>query len=377
MTEKVDVAPVLAYKTGLDDMDFRCFNSVAASAVLMGSGACALFAPAAWAGDRIDFSAPAIPLSVPRRDVEVKEPTKMIESASVADSFMSSTEMAVPSQYVLVKPKDRDKNDWGLDARLNSDPSLRDTDDLFGGRPDPSRPTNSNNLNMKQGLNPKDNVNLLQERFESGFGGDQNESRFAAWGGSDRENSRIGERNGSNKDYSRFEMRNGLERDHSKYDTQNGMDRDKENARSSDRLGQGFSSGNDDSFLSKVLSRDPLGMDRYNDARSMSLTGDPKTFGDGAFGERINDPVAGQDSAHTASALPDYTGFNPLNDGQSRQFDEQRGAGQTSFQAWEPTGSSFQPSRSFSSQEQINSSRVVAPTRSAILAMPSRPGDPH
>ncbi len=389
MTEKVDVAGVLAYKTDLEVMDVRCSNSVAALAVLMGGGVCALFAPTAWAGDRIEFSAPAIPLNVPRPEVEVKEPARMIGSANFAGSVIGNTVMASPSSYVLIRPKHKDNNDWSLDPRLDNDPSQRDNDDLFTGRQDSTRETNSNNFNAKQGMNPGAPGGMLQQRndsaldgsdYDSRFGAsnglDRENSRFAAWSGADKDNPRFGSRNGAEREQSRFDARNGLDGERSKNGKQNGLEKDY--ARSSDLLNRGNSSANDDSFLTKVFGHEAPGMSRFDPTHPSASMSDPRTFSGGVFGDRMNEPGFAQDSARVPASAPGYTSFNPLDDSQSRQqFGEPGGEGQASFRAWEePAASANLPTRNFSSPDQANS-RVVAPTRGAILSMPSRPGDPH
>ena len=363
MTEKVDLYWVLAYNSKLDDMDFRLSNSVAALAVLMGSGVCAFFAPAAWAGDRIDFSAPVIPLGVPQPDVAMKEPTKVMGSADFANGLMGGAEMAAPAHYYIVKPKTREKDAWDLNPRLDDDPDQRRADDWSNSRPDPSRATNNNNLNLKPGSNPNASGNLLQQRYDAGLGGGQNASKFGA-------------QNGVEGDNSRFDARNGLDRDYSKFRAQNGLDRD--STRSFDRLGRWFSKADDDSVLTKSFSRDASGMDRFNAMRFVPTMSDARNFNGGAFEDRMNTLGLGPDSAHTAVLPPFYAGRTPLDDGQSRPTGEQAGEGPLAFRAWEqPSASPVQPSRNFSNPDQINASRVVAPSPGVTLAIPQRPGDPH
>jgi hypothetical protein len=167
MTEKVDVFWGFCYiRQSSIDMDFCRSNSVAVLAVLLGGGACAFFAPAACAGDRIDFSAPAIPLGVPRPEVEVKVPKGMIGSRGIT-GLMGSDAMAAPSQYFIVTPKTREKDVWDLDPILGDDPDQRGAGDSFTSRSDSARATNNNRL-MKQGLNPNSSENQIQQRYGSG-----------------------------------------------------------------------------------------------------------------------------------------------------------------------------------------------------------------
>jgi hypothetical protein len=381
-------------------MDFRCSNSVAALTVLMGSGVCFFFTPAACAGDRIDFSAPAIPMSIPQPEVETKDPVKMIGSGASSGGFMNGVEMAAPAQYYFVKPKTRDKNDWSLNPRLDSDPNQLDADDWSTSRPDPDRSTNNNNLNPKQGANPSTSSSLLQQRNESGLEGGQNTSRFGTQDGWDGDNARFGAQNGMDRsrfgskngqdraysqfgskynmdrDNSRFDSKYGTDRDHSRFDSQNGLDKD--NARAGDSLGKGFSSIGENSFWTKAFGHDASGTDGLSAMRLMPSMADSKDFNASSFQERMNNPELGPDSAHPAPLSPDWAGFTSPDNGQGRLTGDQLGEGQASLRAWEPFAASPSlPTRSFSNPEQFNASRVVAPNRPAILTMPQRPGDPH
>jgi hypothetical protein len=226
MTEKVDVSEVLPYKTKLDAMDIRCSNSVAVLAVLIAGGVCAFFAPAAYAGDRIEFSAPAVPLAVPQAEVEVKSPARFIGSPGAAGGFMGGGEMAAPSQYTIVKPKHKEKDDWGLEPLLGDDPERHRDDDWFSSRTDSTQPTNSNKLNLRQGLNPNVGGNTPQQRYDSEYEGVQNDARFGAPYGSDRDHSRFGANIGLGDDSSRLGAQMGFDRDREKLGMQNDKDRD-------------------------------------------------------------------------------------------------------------------------------------------------------
>jgi hypothetical protein len=401
MTEKIDLSKSFPYNACLDDMDFRCSNSVAALAVFVSSVASAFFAPSAGAGDRIEFSAPAIPLGVPQPEVEVKEPAKMIGSGSFSEGTVGGVEMAMPSQYFIFKPKTRDKNDWGLDPRLDQDPDQRKADDWFITESDSTRGTNNNNLN-KAGLNLNPSGGVLQPRNDVGQEGGQNafrsggqsgfdgdNSRFGSPNGIDKRNTRFGAMNGLDRETSRFDSKNGSDREDSRFGAKNGLDREnsrfgapsgseKEYARSGDRLGQGLSSARDESIWTKVFRHDGSVTDRLNPMQFVPAGSDTKEANGSSYEERMNNSWPGQDSGHPAPFSPGYTGFTPLDIGQSRQFGEQAEEGQGgSLRAWEPPASPEAASRSFSTAEQFNASRVVAPNRPAILTMPQRPGDPH
>jgi len=335
----------------------------------------------------------------------------MIGSVGGGGGFMSGAEMAPPSQYYYVKPKSREKDNWGLEPLLGEDPDQRNNDDWFTSRPDPSRATNGNRLNLKHGLNPNAPGNQIQPRYGSGSDGAQNDSimggqngfdgdnsklganngmdrdnpRFGLKNGSERENSKFGLKNGSDRENSRFGARNGMDRDYAKVGAKNGFDReypkfgaqhglDKDNGRPGDLLGRGISSPDDLSLWTKAFSRDAAGMDRFSPMRSMPSMSDARTFNGGAYEERMNNPWLGQDSASMA-APPSYPGFAPLDDGRAQPPGEQVGESQPSFGAWAPSAPAALPPRSFSNPEAL--SRGAAPNRPAILAMPQRPGDPH
>jgi hypothetical protein len=392
VTEKVDLAGPFPYKRSLDDMDSRCSSSIAALTVFMGGGACAFFALSACAGDRIEFSAPAIPLSVPQAEVEIKEPAKMIGAGDFSGETVGGVEMAMPAQYYIVKPKHGDKNDWGLNPRLDRDPDLRQADDWFASESDSTRgTTNGNNLN-KQGSNPNASGNLLQQRNDSGLDGGPNGSRYGGQSGFDGDNSRFGAQIGLDRDNLRFDARNGLDRDYSKYGAKNGFERDylkdyskygasngsdKSYGRSNDRLGRSSSSASDESIWTKAFRHDGSGTDRLDAMRVTPSTSEVKEFGGGSYEDKMNNMWLGQDPGHPAPLSPGYTGLTPLDDGQSRQFGEQAAQGQGSLRAWEPPAAPVSSFRGSANPEQFNAYRVVAPNRPAILPMPQRPGDPH
>ncbi|HTA29658.1 MAG TPA: hypothetical protein VK731_04205 [Candidatus Cybelea sp.] len=410
----------MPYKTKLDAMDIRCSNSVAALAVLITGGVCAFFVPAASAGDRIEFSAPAVPLAVPQAEVEAKSPARFIGSPGGTGGFMGGGEMAAPSQYFVVKPKHREKDDWGLGPLLGDDPERHRDDDWFSSRTDSTQPTNSNKLNLKLGLNPNAADNAPQQRYDSGYDSVQNDARFGAQNGLDRDASRfgakiglgddnsrfgsqmgfdrdrdkLGAQNETDREYSKFgaknsmdknnaklstktgfdgNAKNGSERDYSKFGAQYGLD--KEDGQSSGRFGRGFSNVGADLFSTKDFSHDASGTDGFGSLRSMPSASETRPFSGDGYG-RTSNPWLGQDPTQSA-APPSYPGFSSLDNSQGRPADQPAGLGQASLRAWDPGASAVLPPRNYSNPEQINSSHFVAHALPATIPMPKRPGDPH
>ncbi len=402
-------------------MDIRCSNSVAVLTVLIAGGVCAFFVPAAYAGDRIDFSAPAVPLAIPTQEAEVKAPARLIGSPGGGGGFMGGGEMAAPSQYVVVKPKHKEKDDWGLGPLLGDDPERHRDDDWFSSRTDSTQPTNNNKLNLKQGLNPNAVGNSPQQRYDSGYEGVQNDARFGAQNGLDRDASRfgakiglgddnsrfgsqmgfdrdrdkLGAQNETDREYSKFgarnsmdksnakpgtktgfdgDAKNGLEKDYSKSGAQYGLD--KEDGRLSVRFGGGFSSVGGDSFSTKDFSHDASGAEGFGTGRLMPSVSEARPFSGDAYEGRTSNPWLGQDPTQSAGP-PSYPGSSFMDGTQARPADQPAGLGQVSLRAWDPGASAVLPPRNYSNPEQMSSSHFVAHVMPATIPMPKRPGDPH
>ncbi len=395
-------------------MDVRCSNSVAVLAVLIGSGACTWFAPVLRAGDRIDFSAPAIPLGVAKPEVEVKAPPSMIASPRTAEGFAGVAEMSGPSEYYYpVKPKTKGDDAWGLEPLLGDDSDQRKTDDLFSEPFDSNRATNSNKLNLRPELDPNASSNPLRQRDDSVSESDQPDSRFSAQNGLDKDDSRMsrqigldtdkaksgrqigldGEdsdssrRNGMGGDDSKYGAKNTLDQNSARFSARNGFDRDysrmsalygsnKDAGRSGDPYGRGFSGGLGDSFWAKDFGHDSSVVDRFSVKPWSPSASDGRPFGGGPIENRMSNPWLGQDTAQ-APKPPSYPGFASQDPGQSQANEQLLGGSQMSLRAWDPGASAVLPPRTYSNPDQVNSSHFAAHAMPAIIPMPKRPGDPY
>jgi hypothetical protein len=345
-------------------MDFRSSNAVAALALLMASGGCALFAPAARAGDRLEFSTPAIPLAVPHPDVETKETKKFTGPDDPSAGIMGGMDTGSQPQIRVSRAKSRDIYDldskydlnssdkYDLDSNplLSEDQNKHDANGWSAARPDPNHLTNSSgNLNMPRGWDEKDSGSLLQRRNDSSLESGQNASRFGSQTGDDKNNMWDGDRN----------------------------------AREGDRLGRESADDKDGSFWTKRFNLGSSRTDQFNASRFMSFTDEAEKFGVAAHEPRVPEPGLAADFSHiteSSSALPPGFGnMTPFDDGQNRQMGEPMGeqAGPNQdLRAWEPPPSSIPQPRSSSILGQGGPSRVMAPNRPVNLPFPKRPDSP-
>jgi hypothetical protein len=341
-------------------MNFRSSNSVAALALLMATEGCALFAPAAHAGDRLEFSTPAIPLAVPRPEVETKEPKKMTGSQDLSAGMAGATETAPQQQTLSAKSTSKDKYDLDANPILGKDQDKRDADDWFTARPEetPKQATNSSSSNMPHGWDAKASDGSFQRRNDGGFEAGQTASRFGSQIGSDRYNVWDGDH--KERDSDRF-------------------------GRNSERYGRETSSDKDGLFWLKKYSQESSGTDRFNGARFTPFKDESGILGlvGGAHDSRVTMPVpvpgAATDSAHNMALPPGFENYTPFDDSQNRQtgeqFGEQAGANQ-GLRAWEPPPSSRLPARNSSNPGQTSRSQVGAPNRPVNLPFPKRPDSP-
>jgi hypothetical protein len=358
-------------------MNLRSSNSVAALALLVAGGGCALFAPAARAGDHLEFSTPAIPLSVPHPDVEIKETKKMTGAADMTAGMTGGIVAGSMQQIVTSKSKSKDRYDlnskdgfglesddkyglgskdkYDLDSRdkydLDSDSLLRDAQEkhdpfewLNAGQ-DPGRATNSGSLNMPREWDAKDSNSLLQRRNEFGAETGPNASRFGSPIGFERERAWDSDRN----------------------------------AQDNQRYGRDASSDKDYSSWIKAPNHDSSGTDRFNAARFATPKDESVSFGFSVNEPRKTEPAPAADSTSALALPPGFGNFTPFDGSQNRQIGEAFG-GQTGaspeLRAWEPATSGSLPARMSSNPALNASTRVVAPNRPVNLPFPKRPDSP-
>lgn len=313
-------------------MDYRFFRPLAGLILLIG-GSCVFTGAVCHAGEPIQFSAPIIPLAIPLPDVEVKQPNKLF--GSKPQLGLDDGMYMPPPEAVTISRSKRSKDPWDMNNPLQDDFNARLSDDLFAPRPGVnSRMTNSANFNSHRALDESDSDHSLLRRDDAGI--NQNQPKFGAQNDPKAENGRDSE--GYAQGYT------------------------------------GYSKDKEDSLLFKVFSRDPGAMDDRFSAftasrqESTSLTG-------AAPDEIVKKFGFAAEPARSSGLPPGYSTYNPLDDRQ--RGDEQAATSSGDFRAWDPAAPRTMAARMRSNPDQINTSRVVAPVRPAILQMPKRPGDPN
>jgi hypothetical protein len=332
-------------------MDSRCSNAVTALALVIASGG-AFFASPARAGDRIEFSAPAIPLAIPQPEVEIKESKKTISPEDVSAGISEGAEMGGSQQYIITKSKHNEDNAWDLNPLGDEGQNRRSADDWFTSLPEQNRLSNSSSLNMQRAWDGTSPDNLLRQRNNAG-----------------REIGPDGLRSGPDT------LRGGQEE--SKLGQKNGYDQ--EDAKERDRYGREVSNDKENGFWSKSLSSDSSATDRFSTSKFMSYMDESATLSGGSYEKRASISAFAADSTHDAALLSGIGNDLPVDDGRSFQaglpIDEQAGAS-PELRAWDATASGLSPTRSDFNPVQNSPSRVVAPNRPVVLPMPKRPGDP-
>jgi len=314
-------------------MDYRCSTWAAGLTLLIGSSG-ALLAPATEAGDRIDFSAPAIPLDIPQPEVEIRESQKAIVATTGVNLPMTdSSYMDMPQQVTVSRPRFRDKSPWDDDVFQDDEKDPRNNDDLFTARPEPNRGTNGIGLSMQRVQDKSDSSRLLLRREDSGLE-------------TGREDSRFGDRKAA----------------------------EKESGRDGDRLGLNFTKERNDSLLFKAFGRDPAAPARFSAWGSTPSADETRTL-TGIESDEQKSRVGLPMEAARSETLP--LGYGSYAPDDRRKADEQAAAAPGYMRAWEPPAPRSLPSKNYSNPYQINPARVVAPNRPVNLPMPKRPGDPN
>jgi hypothetical protein len=311
-------------------------NSVVLAALLAGCGGAALIVPGVQAGQRIEFSAPAIPLSIPKVDNEPKEPDRdrmSIPSGLGAGNMgVAGMDMPRPMTIVIMPSKAKAKEGW--ESGTSGDQ----------GRNDPNAEL-WRSISTDGGLLTND-LGLRQEWDSSS--GDRRSQRKGAFGTDNLRDTR------------QFGMQGESDR--------NGV-------RGENGLGRGHSDDGDNSFWSKALNRhDPSVLGRLMDGGFVPFAGG--TSGAATGFSRAAASVF--NAASTASPLvpPEYGISSFADDTLRRQSGETAGAAPEQMRAWEVQSAARQQSRSGSGREVPGPVRVLAPNRPVNLPMPKRPGDP-
>jgi len=128
--------------------------------------------------------------------------------------------------------------------------------------------------------------------------------------------------------------------------------------------------------LEKMFKRDAAAAERFNSDGFMSSVEEFKAFTGDTGDQRENNFGSLQDFARPPAASPAYGSFGSWDDGQSRQNGDPAGAFPGDMRAWDPPASRASPSSSFSTPDQLDSSRAAVPDRPVNLPMPRRPGNP-
>jgi hypothetical protein len=159
--KEIDRGGVLRYEWRLESMAFRHSYSAAGLALLWGSCASCLLAPWAGAGDKIEFSSPAISWGVPQREVEVKD-NKTSASPAHSSAYPNSFYPGLQQTTVIITaPRGTDKHTW--DSSLTGDQGRKDLssferlfpqDGSSGLTNSPGRPTGWNS-DSPSGLAPR------------------------------------------------------------------------------------------------------------------------------------------------------------------------------------------------------------------------------
>jgi len=301
-----------------------------------------LFAPGLHAGDRIEFSASAIPLSVPKPEKEIKAPERMNSASDLAPDavpeFTGEAEMASAMTIVVARPMAKAKVGWdsgNSDNQARKDPY---DDPWDATAPEPSLWTND--LSLRRGWDSAAGSRLDQRR--------------GAYALDHIEDSRL-------------------------FGAQKELDRNA--TRRENRLERTFSDANDSSFLSTAYNRhDPWALGRIRDGRFNPLMDETQSAEIDAYVPAAaikTGPAAGRLQSSAGPADDESSSFTEPN--LRRQTGEQAVAPLDKMRAWDaPQSVAGQRARSNPNREQAGPSRVVAaPNKPAVLPKPKWPGNPY
>jgi len=337
-------------------MDFRFSSSAATMALLIATGGCALFASAAHAGDRLDFSSPALPLAVPHPQVEVKD-TKKSFSSDEASGIAPGLDMAPEQGFVVSRSKHKEDDVWDTNPILGEGQDKRDFNNWLEARPEPNPMTNSaNGFNTPRGWDSRNPDDPFHRKDDPNIQS-QNGPKLGSAIGFDAENIKDPDKNNS-----KFGSGIGL---------------DAQLTRDNDRFARDSSNDKDSPSWLRTMGRDPMDKEKYRGGRyttfrdeSASVTG-PRDI-------RTSEPQPMPDPVHDMAIPSEIGSYTPFETTERRLSGEQSGrqTGMGSLRAWEqPAAANRLPSRGSFDPSLNRSSQGVAPNRPVNLAFPKRPGD--
>ncbi|HEY3860897.1 MAG TPA: hypothetical protein VGO59_03335 [Verrucomicrobiae bacterium] len=322
----------------------RCSSLVAVLALLTG-GICTLPSTAVRAGDRIEFSSPAIPLAIPQPEVETKQPPKLYNSTLSSDGVVNGGGYLPPAQVTFMTTRKMEKDPWNKNPwdkdRWNTDP-FKDRDEIFNGVLDQTQSEN-------QATNTLAAFGLQREKEA------HSDDAILLH----RDGSLDGQNGQDGQDDSRFDHGN------------------KSNQSERGLFGKDSSDQKDDSSFFRSFIRPPSGSSRFNAGAFVAYDHDATSLTGRAADWQFNQaPGEGEDPTRLSFA----NAFTPQHPEDNRR--DAATAASSYVHAWDDAAAP-QPSAAASAarsrlfSDQNNPSRVVAPNRPAILPWAKRPGDPN
>ena len=154
-------------------MSPRHSNSLTSLALVVAVSLSWVVVPVAMAGDKIDFSAPNVPLGVPQLERENKEASAPSQATSILDqgpSLEASEFPAVTETVIVTAPKKKGNRSWETDSLGNrsgtGDPESTDNDPYAT----PRLAGMTNRMDMQRGWSPAPENPYPQQRVENGEG---------------------------------------------------------------------------------------------------------------------------------------------------------------------------------------------------------------
>jgi hypothetical protein len=319
LPEVFDPGGGLGYKRRLEGMMFRCSSSMVL-AVLIGGGGCLWSALPARAGERIEFSAPAIPLNVPRQEVEIKDEPSPPLQRGIRRTVMSQGPLPSSSVIIVGSPKARAKASWDSTAPGDDKDDDSRTRDSFAA---PNLLTND--LDMPRGWGSSRINGVRDERSDNG---EAEVRRFGAFNN-----------NGATQNES--------------------------------RLGKG-NHGDIPSWLRALGSHEPAAL-----SWGESGARGPYMVGAAGSGAGANNSRTAADLWHGLGEAPGLDKYSTSEANWRRDSGEQAGGlSLGEMRAWDRQSFDHQELRSHIPPIETGRSRVVAPNNPVNLPMPKRPNDP-